>query len=206
MRTMLRNASILVAAASLAGVLSAQDPAKKPAAKTAPPDEKAMMEAWVKAATPGEAHRKLDAVVGTFDTKVRTWMDPSQPPEDSIGTSVSNWVLGNRYIEQKYEGTMMGEPFNGIGYTGYDNIQKKYIGVWMDSAGTGMLDMTGTMDAAGKVLSSKSTMWDAMTGKTTPIETKMTIVDNDHHNFELWGKAPNGKSFKMMQIEYTRKK
>ena len=206
MRTALRNASILVAGLCLAGALSAQDPAKKPAAKAAPPDEKAMMEAWVKAATPGEAHRKLDAVVGTFDTRVRAWMDPAQPPEDSTGTSVASWVLGNRYVEDKYEGTMMGEPFNGIGYTGYDNVQKKYVGVWVDSGGTGMMTMTGTMDAAGKVMTSKSSVWDPITGKPSPIETKMTIVDNDHHTFEMWGKGPDGKMHRMLQIDYTRRK
>ncbi len=206
MRNEFRNASILVAALGLAEVLSAQEPAKKSATKPAPPDEKAMMEAWAKASTPGDAHKKLDAIVGTFDTKVRMWMDPSKPPEDSTGTSVASWILGNRYVEQKYEGTFMGEAFNGIGYTGYDNVQKKYVSVWMDNAGTGMMSMTSTMDAAGKTMNSKSTVWDPMTGKPSPIEDKLTIVDNDHHTFEMWGQGPDGKMHKMMQIDYTRKK
>src|SRR5262249_5501714 len=96
--------------------LTAQEKAKKPAG---PPDEKAMMEAMQKAATPGEAHKKLEPLVGTFDTSVRMWMDPSKPPEDSAGTTANSWVLGNRYVEQRYEGTFMGEPFSGIGFIGY---------------------------------------------------------------------------------------
>ncbi|MFY9552842.1 MAG: DUF1579 domain-containing protein [Thermoanaerobaculia bacterium] len=174
--------------------------------KAGPPDEKAMMEAMQKAATPGDAHKKLDPIVGTFDTRVRMWMDPSKPPEDSAGTTVNSWVLGNRYVEQKYDGTFMGEPFNGVGYTGYDNVQKKYVGVWMDSAGTGTMLSTGTADAAGKTFKLKATLWDPTTGKPTSVDEKMTIVDNDHHNFEMWGKGPNGKTFKMMEIQYTRKK
>src|ERR1041384_8127485 len=83
-----------------AGFASAQDkaaekkaPEKKAAA--APIDQKAAMEAMQKAATPGEAHKKLEAMIGTFDAKVKIWMDPSKPPEESTSTSESTWVLGN---------------------------------------------------------------------------------------------------------------
>ena len=57
------GALVLAAVASVAG-LAAADEAKKPAnpAKTsdqASTDEKAMMEAWMKVATPGEGHKWL---------------------------------------------------------------------------------------------------------------------------------------------------
>ncbi len=208
MRRITRSAWILAAAMALAASLGAQDKdkAKKPAAKHNPPDEKAMMEAWQKASTPGEMHKKLDAMVGSFDADVRMWMDPSKPPEDSKGSSVNTWVLGNRYVEQKYEGTMMGQPFNGLGYTGYDNVQKKYVSVWMDTGATGIMTMNPTFDASGKKMTSKSTVYDPMTGKPSTMESKVTFADNDHHAFEMWGKTPAGKSFKMMEITYTRKK
>jgi hypothetical protein len=32
------------------------------------------------------------------------------------------------------------------------------------------------------------------------------MADNDHHTFEMWGPDPTGKVFKMMEIQYTRKK
>jgi hypothetical protein len=197
--------TLVLALAAIVSTALAQQKEKKPAPKPGAPDEKAMMEAWQKAATPSDAHKKLDAVVGTFDAKVRTWMDPSKPPEDTTGTSVSTWTLGNRFVEEKYDGTMMGEPFNGIGYTGYDNVQKKYVGVWMDSMGTGMMWVTAEPDAAGKSMTGKATMWDPITGKPSTLETKTTIVDNDHHTFEMWGKGPDGKRHKMMEINYTRK-
>jgi hypothetical protein len=41
-------------------------------------------------------------------------------------------VLGGRFVEQRYAGNFMGQPFSGLGYTGYDNYRKKYIGSWMD--------------------------------------------------------------------------
>ena len=200
---------------SLAGVLArgmvslasaaAMGAEKKPA-KAGPPDEKAMMEAMAKAGTPGEAHKKLEPMVGTFDVKAKMWMDPSKPAEESSGKTESKWVLGNRFVQENYEGTMMGQPFSGMGYWGYDNITKKYTGTWMDSMGTAMMNSTGKMDASGKVMTYTAMMNDPMTGKLCKITEKVTVTDNDHHMMEMWGPDPSGKNYKMMEITYTRKK
>jgi hypothetical protein len=192
----------LAAGLAVAGATFAEAQEKK--APAAPPDQKAMMDAMQKAGAPGEAHKKLDAIVGTFDTKVSMFMDPSKPPDVSTGTSVNTWVLGNRFVEMKYQGTFMGQPFSGIGYQGYDNVQKKYIGTWMDSAGTAMMNSSGTM--TGNVMTTSSMMADPMSGKMEKITSKVTVADNDHYKMEMWGTAPDGKNYKMMEIAYTRKK
>jgi hypothetical protein len=182
----------------------ARQQAKKPAAR----DEKAAMEAWQKAMTPGEGQKRLAPMVGTFETRVRTWMDmdPTKPPEETAGTSVNTWVLGDRYVQMKHEGIFMGEMFNGIGFMGFDNVSRKYVSTWMDTAATGMMWSTGTIDAAGKVTTMKAMVNDPATGKPSPADTKLTITDNDHHKMEMWGKGPDGKMTKIMEIEYTRKK
>ena len=131
------------------------------------------------------------------------WMDPSKPPAESTGTSVNSWVLGNRFIETKHEGTFMGQPFTGIGYTGYDNTTKKYEGTWMDNASTGMMVSKGTM--TGSVMTSSSTMADPTTGKMMTVKMKTTVADKDHYTMEMWGPGPDGKNYKMMEIAYSRK-
>src|SRR5687768_15991808 len=88
-------------------------------------EEKAMMEAWQKAMTPGPQHKQLDGMVGTWNTTVKTWMAPGAPVMETSGTSENKWVLGGRYIEQRFKGSFMGQPFEGIGYTGYDNVTKQ---------------------------------------------------------------------------------
>lgn len=190
------------AALAFAAALGAQETAPKPASSA----DKTRLEAWQKASTPGEPHKKLDALVGTFDAKVRSWIDPSKPPEDSVGTAVNSWALGGRYVEQQFDGTMMGEPFTGIGYTGYDNVQKKYVSVWLDTSGTGMIYLVGNADASGRTILGRATMWDPVYAKPFPAESKLVITDNDHYSFELTGKAPNGRISKLVEIQYTRKK
>jgi len=193
---LLLEIGILVSAA-----MSAED---KPKTSPAPMDEKAAMEMMQKAATPGEAHKKLDAVVGTFDAKVKMWTDPSKPPEESAGTSVNTWVLGDRFVETKYEGMFMGQPFSGIGFTGYDNVTKKYVGTWMDTMSTGMMVSKGTM--TGKTMNMSATMPDPTTGKMSTVREKTIVTDSDHYAMEMWGAGPDGKSYKMMEITYTRRK
>lgn len=192
---------VLVVGLAVAAAAPAADKTKKAAA---PPDEKAAMEAMAKAGTPGEAHKKLEPLAGSFDAKSRSWMDPSKPPEESSATSVRKWVLGNRFLQEDYSGTFMGQPFTGIGYQGYDNVNKRYVGSWMDTMGTAMMTSTGSM--SGKVLKSTSAMTDPVTGKSGKYTMTVNIADNDHHTLEMWGPDAAGKNVKWMEISYTRRK
>jgi hypothetical protein len=197
------KAWVAVLTLTATAALSAADKPKSPPAMSA--EEKAAMEAMAKAATPGPEHKKLEHMVGTWNTKVTMWMAPGTPPATSSGTSTNRWILGGRYMEQKFSGTFMGQPFSGLGYTGYDNVKKQYFGTWMDNMGTGIMISSGAMDGAN-TWKFKGTMADPMTGKDTTVDETITVKDKDHHTLEMYGPGPDGKSFKMMEITYTRKK
>jgi hypothetical protein len=199
MRCRILAATVLVA--FTATLAFADDPKAKDPAR-----EKAEMEAMMKAATPGDAHKKLGSMAGTFNADVKMWMQPGAPPAGGAGVAENTWALDGRWLQQNFTGTFMGMPFTGVGYTGYDNIKKKYVGSWMDSMSTAMMVSSGTADADGKSFTFTSTMDDPMTGKSTPVKEKITVVDDDHHTLEMWGAGPDGKMFKMMEIAYTRKK
>ena len=168
-------------------------------------NDAAAMEAMMKAATPGAPHKALDAFSGTWNTKIQMWMAPGAPPATSEGTSENKMVMGGRYLQQSFKGNFMGMPFEGMGYTGYDNVKKQYWGTWMDNMSTGMMLSTG-WSPDNKTFMFTGSMADPMTGKDTRAEERITIVDNDHHTMEMWGPGPDGAMYKMMQIEYARKK
>jgi hypothetical protein len=158
------------------------------------------------AMTPGEAQKKLNFMIGTFDVKIRTWVDPSKPPTESSATSVATWVLGNRFVQQMLAGYVGGEAWSGIGYAGFDNTTKKYVATYMDSGGTGMEWFTGTMDAAGKLATMTATVHDEVTGKPIPVEMRLSVAANGDHVTELWQGDARGKMSKVMELQYTRKK
>ena len=195
----------LALAAALALPASAED---KPKAGEAPkmPSQDEMMKKWQAYATPGEAHKKLDAMAGTWNVKMKSWMAPGQPPEETAGTAENKWVLGGRYLAQQYDGKMMGQPFNGMGYTGFDNFKKKYESVWMDNMGTGIMMSTGSFDKTGKVMRFSATMDDPITEKKTQVKETLTLLDADTHRLEMWMTGPDGKMFKTLEGTYTRKK
>jgi len=173
--------------------------------KAADDMQKAQMEAWMKASTPGDAHKKLDHMVGTWDVTVKSWMAPGAPPMESTGTAENTWVLGKRWVQESFHGSFMGMPFEGIGYTGYDNVKQQYVGTWMDNMSTAVM-MSSGKSGSGNTYEFTSSMDDPMTGKPSPVNEKVTFTDADHHSLEMWGAGPDGKMFKMMEIAYSRKK
>ena len=170
------------------------------------PEQKAMMDAWTKYMTPSEGHKALAGMIGTWNAKVSMWMQPGAPPVKSSSTETDTWIMGGRYVQTKVNGTFMGKPFTGMGVNGYDNAKKQYFGTWIDNMGTGMMTSWGDTTDGGKTWTYKSTAVDPMTGKDLPEETKITIADKNHHTMEMWAPGPDGKMYKMMEINYTRKK
>jgi len=192
---------VLVATLSVTTAAFAADAPKAPSA-----EQQAMMEKMTKAATPGPQHEMLKKMAGEWNATVTMQMDPSQPPEVEQSTSTLTMVMGDRYCQEMVTGQMMGQPFSGMGLTGYDNVLGKYVSTWVDNMGTGIMTSTGTADASGKVITWIGTMSDPVTGKLTKERMVTTIKDDDHHTFEMYGTPPGGKKeMKMMTIEYTRK-
>jgi hypothetical protein len=144
-------------------------------------------------------------MIGTWDTKVTSWMVPGADPISGTGWSENKWILGGRFVESTFKGDFMGMPFEGRGVTGYDNVKKQYFGTWIDNMGTGMMTSVGT-GGSGNTMTFDGTYADPMTGKDTICKEKITMVDADHHNMEMWMPGPDGKLYKAMEIAYTRKK
>jgi hypothetical protein len=201
-------AVLLALALALTMAAVAQEPGKKPegGAPQMTPEMKAAMEAMMRAATPGENHKLMETMAGTFKAVVKTFHGPGAPPEVSEGLSVNTMVLGGRYLRQEFKGEFMGETFEGVGFMGYDNVLKKFQGVWMDSMSTAMMNGTSALDKTGKVLNGATTYTDPATGKVKTTRDVMTLVDKDRHVSQMYEKGPDGKEFLMMEITYTRVK
>ena len=184
-------------------------PKAKPKAKAATKrqpaamSEEAMMAQWQEAMTPAANHARLTPMVGTWRAKTTITMAPGAPPEVHDGTSVHRFVLGGRYLEQVYKGTSMGMPFEGIGYTGYDNVQKRYVGTWMDCFGTGVMNSVGVGRPTDERIDAVAECFEP-SGNKKVFETIIRIHNHEHHSFEMWTKGPDGKNYRVMLIEYER--
>ena len=168
-------------------------------------DQQAMMELWQKLAQPGEPHKLFASIAGNYTTHTKEWMEPGKPPTEADGTAESKMLLDGRFLYQEYHGSMMGQPFHGIGIDGYDNVTKKYVTAWIDSMGTGVFMMEGTASADGKTITLKGSHPEPGGGKMSH-RAVWKIQDTNNQTFEMYGThGHSGKEMKFLEIVYTRK-
>lgn len=167
-------------------------------------DPQAMMEIYTKLATPGEQHKQLASLAGSWTTKTKEWMEPNKPPVESTGSAEMKMLLDGRYLQQELTGQMMGQPFSGIEITAYDNLLKRYVTTWMSNTGTGIFMMEGTASADGKTITLKGQHAEPGGGYMKH-RAIWKIVDSNTQTFDMYGAHHGGKEWKMMEIAYTRK-
>jgi hypothetical protein len=193
--------------ATLAGCLLAAPAAF--AQDAAPPDMsaemKAMLEAWQKTASPGAEHARLvDQFAGTWRAEQKMWMEPGGEPMVQTATAVSTGILGGRQVRMTYHGTFMGQPFEGIAHTGFDNVTGQYTNSWIDNMSTGTFNSTGTYDAATRTYTFTGTMPDPMAdGAPVPIREVLRVESNDRHVMEMY-ETRDGEALRTMEITFTR--
>lgn len=203
--------------AGLAGTLASAQPAKESAGKpemkpaAAQPgghemsaEELAMMEAWMKAATPGPMHEHLAKGVGTWEGTMKMWHQPGTEPEQSTCKSVLTPMMGGRYIKNETKGSSSMGEFNGFGLAGFDNVSGKFQNVWIDNWGTGMMTGTGELSEDGKTLTWTMNYNCPITHQPMVMREVERYTGPDSMVLEMYGPDMEGNEFKMMEITYTR--
>ena len=188
-----------LALALIASPVMAKD--KKPAKQM---DPQAMMEVYQKLATPGEPHKQFESLAGSWTTQTKEWMEPGKPPTEASGSADMKMLLGGRYLQQEFTSEMMGQPYTGMGITGYDNLHKRYVTTWIDTWGTGIFQMEGTASADGKTITLKGSHPKPGGGKMTH-RAVGKIADGNTQTFDMYGAHHGGKETKVLEIIYSRK-
>jgi hypothetical protein len=170
-----------------------------------PPTQEEMMANWAKAKTPGEPHKVLESFVGRWSSHVKMQMDPGQPVQESDGTAEGTMVLGGRYVQVVHHGTVMGEPFEGIMLSGYDNLAKKYVATWVDNMGTSIVHYDGSFDKNTKRLMMGARFIDPMTGKPMKTRTVTAFLSPTSWTYEEYAPGAGGKERLVMLITFTKK-
>jgi len=170
----------------------------------APLDSAAQMKAWQEYATPGDPHKMMADEVGTWNCDMTFWSDANAKPEKGTTTAEIKMILGGRFQEAIYKGTMMGHPFEGKSTIGYNNASKEFTSTFIDNMGTGMMITVGKYNENNKSIDYKGEMPDPVTAKNTSYREVYTIVDAKTRKMEMYD-TKNGSEYKSMEIIMTRK-
>ena len=188
---------------------AAPAPSKDKPAERAPaaagPDMKAMEEAWEKAAKTGTEHKWIEEhFAGNWDVDLVEY-GPAGPGKAEKGKMSSEMKMGGRFLMMEFAGSMQGKGFKGHGMVGYNNASKKFESVWIDSMGTSILSMYGTLDKTGKVLIMSGNIMDPMSGQNMTFKEVLTLDSKDTHSMKFYMSGPGmpGETVVMEQT-YTR--
>lgn len=166
-------------------------------------EQQAMMEAFAKAGTPGKEHEWLSGKAGKWNFAGKFWMDPAAPPTESTGTVERTAMLGGRVLAERVVSEFMGEPFEGHGMTGFDNVTGRFWSTWNDNHSTAVMISYGECDGAGNC-TYEGEYADAVSGamRKTRFVSHHEGSDREHH--EAFETGPDGSEMKTMELVYTR--
>jgi Protein of unknown function (DUF1579) len=201
----LRLSHAVLAATTVANLVTLAGAQQSPKQPEMTPAQKAEMEAYMKAGTPGAPHQALASFVGNYDLKIKSWHEPGGPAMEETGTATRSMALGGRVLVEQVNGTMMGMPFTGHAMMGFDNVSGKYWSTWNDSMSTGIMVTEGTCDPQAKSCTFTGSWNDPI--KKGPVKARMTTrwPSSTTEVFEMYGPGKDGNEMKMMEITYTKK-
>jgi hypothetical protein len=111
---------------------------------------------------PPKQMKDLAPLNGVFDVEMKYKMDPSAADwTTSNGLATVKYVLDGAAQQMDWQGEMMGQKFNGLGFTTYDRETKMWQNSWMDNMAGRMTMSSGEM-SDGKMVFSGSDMMQGM--------------------------------------------
>lgn len=147
---------------------------------------------------PGKEHDLLKQWVGTWDAEVAIMGQTSR------GVEVCQMECGGFWLTTDHQGTVMGGPFQGKGFSGFDPAKQNYVFAWIDSTGAPMSVASGTFSADGKTFTAVADGCD-MAGQPARFEHVTTFHDARTRSFEICQILDGGRRESQMKIRYARR-
>jgi hypothetical protein len=164
------------------------------------------MQACVRAGTPGKMHEHLAGTVGVWHGKTQMWMAPGTEPARGECTWTITSIMDGRYTRADLDAELPGMgSFTGLGIAGFDNVSRKFVGSWIDTHSTGIMQGVGELSDDSKVLTWRYTYNCPIRKKPAVVREVHTYTGPDTMTFEMFTTEPRtGKEYRCMRVDFTR--
>jgi hypothetical protein len=165
------------------------------------------MQKCMMAGEPGDQHKFLAKLVGTWNAETKMWMGPGSDPMTSQGTWTMTSMYDGRYIKTDVDGDVPGMgKFVGMGITGFDNVSQEFVGSWIDSHSSGILPGKAKLSADNKTMEWTYAYNCPLTKKASTFRHIEHFKGDNAMTVEMFGIDPkSNKEYKMMHVELTKK-
>jgi Protein of unknown function (DUF1579) len=164
---------------------------------------------------PSRGHAALSLLIGTWRVRYEVYgtlgRRGDEPPivSDDVRTR-REWVGGGRFIEDTTEGTLMGAPLWRRGWLGYNNMDRRYEWVTIDSVNSTMMVYVSETGSGSKqpiimdgAFTDQGVAGEKTVGKRVGMRTVIRMDTEDHHVFELYFRRPGQKDVLAVRSVYT---
>lgn len=155
---------------------------------------------------PEKEHTWVTQLAGEWESEAECMMEPGKPPVKAKGSETAR-AVGGFWVLSEIRMKMMENEVTGILTLGYDPEKKRFVGTWVDSMGSFMWRYTGSLDAAGKVLTLDTEGPNMMKpGTTAKFKEVVELKDKDTKVFSSSMQMEDGTWVKFMTSTSRRKK
>jgi hypothetical protein len=148
--------------------------------------------------------RSLDWMVGTWTATVTITPSAESSPIESRGTMTNQWIIGDRFLQGKFEGEKGGREYEGMSYFGFDTTKGEFQTIWMDSNSPEIMQGTGQWDQGQNTLTIRGEYTDAKSGKRYTTRTVAHKESDQRYTWEMFATPSGGSEFRQLQIVFTK--
>lgn len=127
------------------------------------------LDPWNEYMTPTDVHTFMGKYTGNFEMEITMSTGEGQPPIVIAIPSTHQMILGDRFLEMKQKGDMMGMAYESVMTLGFNTIDKKMAMTTITNMGTGTLALFGQWDEVNK----KATLYGSL---TNPVSKQNIMV------------------------------
>jgi hypothetical protein len=162
------------------------------------------IEPWTEYMTPSTVQEFFATYTGSFTLEMSMWMGGALEPTIVTVNSEHEMILGNRYLEMRQQGSMMGMDYQSIFTLGHNNSDESITLVILTNMGTGILSLQGDWDDSTRSATIFGALTNPVTKKSIQIKQIASFLDEDTFLIVNYDLQSDGKEVKTVQYKFTR--
>ena len=152
---------------------------------------------------PGEEHRRLDVLTGTWNVAVSFPVAPGRNAQGSA-TCEAKWDLDGRFVRLEYQSTFGGKQLTIVRYVGFDRQKARFVEIQFESTHTDVMHNEGVYAAESGTITTAGRHVDAATGQLVTVRSVTTFVGQDAFTVQLFYADAEGNDAKTIMLTHTR--